>query len=128
MRARADVGAPTLSPIPCGRLARPHTEDNEARGTEAMGMSLQLRMVMGGDGPEQDAADEGRATERVISLISKPDEERFMAESFRRSKRERDGWGRWRTRLWFWFWLRPGVERTTTGITLEEAIETAMQM
>ena len=72
------------------------------------------------------AVDEGRATERVLSLISTPEQETWMAQYFVKSRRERDGWGRRRVRLWFK--LRPNEVRQATGPTLEIAIEVAQEM
>ena len=68
------------------------------------------------------AVDEGRATERVLSLVSTPTQEAWMGQYFIRSRRERDGWGHARTRIWY----RHGQDiRQAIGDTLEDAIASA---
>ena len=87
---------------------------------------MQVIDTMEQDAEQDGAVDEGRATERVVSCISTPEQEEWCGRYFVRKRPYRDGWGRPHVRLTFR--LLSGAERTTVGPTLEDAIETARQM
>jgi hypothetical protein len=75
---------------------------------------------------QPDTPDEGSATEAATEGLSATERDVWMARWYIASRRTRDGWGRWRVVLRFR--LFDGREMRTSGVTLEGAILTAMQV